>query len=74
MKQIKSLGHRADQAKGFVALPKRWIVERTNRLTKPLPPPRQRLGKSQPQRSGFLHLASIRFMLRKLCTRPKLLG
>ena len=58
---------RCDQAKGFVVLPKRWIVERTiawlNRC--------RRLAKDWENlnRKGlaFLRLASIRFMLRKLC-------
>jgi transposase len=58
---------RADQAKGFVILPKRWIVERTigwlNRC--------RRLAKDWENRTrnalAFLHLASIRLMLRKLC-------
>ena len=58
---------RSDQAKGFVVLPKRWIVERTfawlNRC--------RRLAKDWEnlnQRAlAFLRLASIRLMLRKLC-------
>jgi putative transposase len=58
---------RSDSAKGFVQLPKRWIVERTiawlNRC--------RRLAKDWENlnRSGlaFLKLASIRLMLRKLC-------
>ena len=58
---------RPDQAKGFVQLPKRRIVERTvawlNRC--------RRLAKDWENlnRSGlaFLKLASIRLMLRKLC-------
>jgi putative transposase len=58
---------RPDQAKGFVQLPKRWIVEPTiawlNRC--------RRLAKDWKNltRSGlaFLKLASIRLMLRKLC-------
>ena len=37
-------------------------------LAQSLPPPRQGLGKSQPQCSlSFLKFASIRLMLRKLC-------
>ena len=67
MKQIKSLGHPADQAKGFVVLPKRWIVERTiawlNRCRR-LAKDRENLNRNA---LAFLHLASIRFMLRKLC-------
>jgi putative transposase len=58
---------RPHQAKGFVHLPKRWIVERTiawlNRC--------RRLAKDWENlnRKGlaFLRLASIRLMLRKLC-------
>ena len=58
---------RRDQAKGFVALPKRWIVERTlawlNR--------NRRLAKDFENRMryalAFVHLASIRLMVRKLC-------
>ena len=58
---------RSDAVKGFVALPKRWIVERSiawlNRC--------RRLAKDWENLnlSGltFLRLASIRLMLRKLC-------
>ncbi len=58
---------RSDQVKGFVALPKRWIVERTiawlNRC--------RRLAKDWENLNrnalAFLKLASIRLMLRKLC-------
>ncbi len=58
---------RSDRAKGFVVLSKRWIVERTlawlNRC--------RRLAKDWENRNrkalAFLHLASIRLMLRKLC-------
>jgi transposase len=58
---------RSDQIKGFVTLPKRWIVERSiawlNRC--------RRLAKDWENlnRNGlaFLKLASIRLMLRKLC-------
>jgi len=57
---------RSDQIKGFVALPKRWIVERTiawlNRC--------RRLAKDWENLNrtalAFLKLASIRLMLRKL--------
>ncbi len=58
---------RSDQAKGFVALPKRWIVERTigwlgrcRRLAKDW----ECLNRKA---LAFLKLASIRLMLRKLC-------
>ena len=58
---------RSDHAKGFVRLPKRWIVERTiawlNRC--------RRLAKDWENLNrnalAFLKLASIRLMLRKLC-------
>ena len=58
---------RSDRTNGFVVLPKRWIVERTlawlNRC--------RRLAKDWENRNrkalAFLHLASIRLMLRKLC-------
>ena len=58
---------RADQAKGFVVLPRRWVVERTfawlNRC--------RRLAKDwetlNQKARAFLLLASIRLMLRKLC-------
>jgi transposase len=58
---------RSAQAKGFVQLPKRWIVERTiawlNRC--------RRLAKDWENLNrnalAFLKLASIRLMLRKLC-------
>jgi putative transposase len=58
---------RHDQRKGFVALPKRWIVERTlawlNRC--------RRLAKDFENRiryaMAFVSLASVRLMLRKLC-------
>ena len=58
---------RSDQAKGFVTLPKRWIVERTiawlNRC--------RRLAKDWENLNFtalmFLRFASIRLMLRTLC-------
>jgi putative transposase len=58
---------RSDQVKGFVVLPKRWIVERTlawlNR--------NRRLAKDFENRlryaMAFVRLASIRLMVRKLC-------
>ena len=55
------------EAKGFIVLPKRWIVERTlawlnrcRRLAKDL----ENLNRTA---LAFLRLASIRLMLRKLC-------
>ena len=58
---------RSDQAKGFVVLPRRWVVERTiawlNRC--------RRLAKDWENLNrkalAFLRLAAIRLMLRKLC-------
>jgi transposase len=58
---------RSDHVKGFVVLPKRWIVERTiawlNRC--------RRLAKDWENLNrnalAFLKLASIRLMLRKIC-------
>ena len=58
---------RSDQAKGFVVLPRRWVVERTiawlNRC--------RRLAKDWENLNrkalAFLRLASTRLMLRKLC-------
>ena len=58
---------RSDHAKGFVQLPKRWIVERTiawlNRC--------RRLAKDWENLNrtaiAFLKFASVRLMLRKLC-------
>ena len=58
---------RSDQAKGFVVLPKRWVVEgtfaglgRCTRLAKDC----ENLNRKA---LAFLRLASIRLMLRKLC-------
>ena len=59
---------RSDRVTGFVVLPKRWIVERSiawlNRC--------RRLAKDWENLNrnalGFLTLASIRLMLRKLCS------
>ncbi|MGH7962278.1 MAG: IS5 family transposase [Candidatus Binatia bacterium] len=58
---------RSAQRKGFVVLPKRWLVERSiawlNRC--------RRLAKDFENRTrsalAFVHLASIRLMVRKLC-------
>lgn len=58
---------RSDKAKGFQALPKRWIVERTFAWLGRC----RRLGKDYENQTRnaliFLKLASIRLMLRKLC-------
>ena len=61
---------RSDQVKGFVVIPRRWVVERTlawlNRC--------RRLAKDfenlTRMATAFLKLASIRMMLRRLCN-PK---
>jgi transposase len=57
---------RSDQAKGFVVLPKRWIVERTFAWLGRC----RRLAKDweclNRKALAFLRLASIRLMLRKL--------
>ena len=58
---------RSDRLKGFIVIPKRWVVERTfawlNRC--------RRLAKDweclNRKALAFLRLASIRLMLRKLC-------
>ena len=59
---------RSDAAKGFVVLPKRWVVERTFAWLGRC----RRLAKDWEclNRKGlaFLRLASIRLMLRKLCS------
>ena len=64
---LTEIVRRCDQLKGFTVLPKRWIVERTigwlgrcRRLAKDW----ENLNHSA---RAFLHLASIRLMLRKLC-------
>jgi len=64
---VTEIVRRCDQAKGFVVLPKRWIVERTigwlgrcRRLAKDW----ENLNHNA---LAFLRLASIRLMLRKLC-------
>jgi transposase len=64
---VTEIVRRCDQAKGFVVLPKRWIVERTigwlgrcRRLAKDW----ENLNHNA---LAFLRLASIRLMLRRLC-------
>jgi transposase len=70
MRQVNvEIVKRSDSAKGFIILPKRWIVERTigwlNRC--------RRLAKDWEclNRSAlaFLRWASIRMMIRKLCQK-----
>jgi transposase len=74
--QKKALPHlateivkRSDQAQGFEVLPRRWVVERTfawlgrcRRLAKDF----ENLTRNA---LAFVRLASIRMMLRKLCSR-----
>lgn len=68
MKQVDvEIVKRSDAAKGFVVLPRRWVVERTfawfgrcGRLAKDW----ECLNRKA---LAFLRLASIRLMLRKLC-------
>lgn len=68
LKQVQvEIVKRSDQTKGFVVLPRRWVVERTfawlNRC--------RRLAKDwenlNRQALNFLKLASIRLMLRRTC-------
>ena len=58
---------RSDHAKGFVALPKRWIVERTFASLGRC----RRLAKDweclNAKALAFLKLASIRLMIRRIC-------
>jgi transposase len=68
MKQVDvEIVKRSDAAKGFVVLPKRWVVERTFAWFGRC----RRLAKDWEclNRKGlaFLRLASIRLMLRKRC-------
>jgi transposase len=58
---------RSDHAKGFVVLPKHWIVERTIawlNLCRRLAKDWENLNRKA---LAFLRLASIRLMFRKLC-------
>jgi transposase len=64
---VTEIVRRSDRAKGFVVLPKRWIVERTigwfgrcRRLARDW----ENLNHNA---LAFIRLASIRLMLRKLC-------
>jgi len=60
---------RSDQAKGFVVLPKRWVVERTLSWLSRC----RRLVRNHElyHRTGgaFIRLAMIRLMLRRLCAQ-----
>jgi len=64
---VTEIVKRSDAAKGFEVLPRRWVVERTfswlgrcRRLAKDF----ENLNRKA---LAFLHLASIRLMLRRLC-------
>jgi transposase len=61
---------RSDQAKGFVVLPKRWVVERTFAWIGRC----RRLAKDweclNHKARSFVQLASIRLMLRRLGRKP----
>ena len=61
---------RSDQAEGFEILPKRWVVERTFAWLGRC----RRLAKDFENMTrialAFVKLASIRFMLRRLCKNP----
>jgi putative transposase len=58
---------RSDQAKGFVVLPKRWLVERTLAWLSRC----RRLSKDWENHNykarTFLLMASVRLMVRRLC-------
>ena len=61
---------RSDQAKGFVVLPKRWIVERTLAWISRF----RRLARDFERHArtvaAFVRLAMIRIMLRRLVANP----
>jgi transposase len=67
LKSPSEIVKRSDQARRFVVLPKRWIVERTFAWLGRC----RRLAKDweclDRKALAFLKLASIRLMLRKLC-------
>ena len=65
---VTEIVKRSDQAKGFEVIPRRWVVERTfawlgrcRRLTKDF----ENLTRNA---LAFIYLASIRLMMRKLCS------
>jgi transposase len=62
---------RSDKAKGFVVLPKRWVVERTFAWLGRC----RRLAKDweclNQIAHAFMQLASVRLMLRRLCRTAK---
>jgi len=66
---VTEIVKRSDAVKGFEVIPKRWVVERTlawlgrcRRLSKDW----ENLNRKA---LAFLHLASIRLMLRRLCNQ-----
>ncbi len=65
---VTEIVKRSDQAQGFEVIPRRWVVERTfawlgrcRRLAKDF----ENLTRNA---LAFIHLASIRLMVRKLCS------
>ena len=58
---------RSDHAKGFVVLPKRWVVERTFAWLGRCRRRAKDWENLNRKALAFLRLASIRLMLRKLC-------
>ena len=65
---VTEIVRRCDQAKGFVVLPKRWIVERTIGWLGPMSSVLTKDWENLNHTAlAFLRLASIRLMLRKLC-------
>ena len=66
---VTEIVKRSDTAKGFEVLPRRWVVERTFSWLGRC----RRLAKDFENRNrkalAFLHLASIRLMLRKICSK-----
>ena len=58
---------RSDQARGFTVLPRRWIVERTIAWLNRCPRLAKDCERKNRKARAFMLLASIRFMLRKLC-------
>ena len=57
---------RSDQVKGFVVLPKRWIVERTLAWLNRCRPLAKDFENRLRYALAFVHLAAIRLMVRKL--------
>jgi transposase len=60
---------RSDQAKGFILLPKRRIVERTIAWLNRCRRPAKDWGNLNRRAFSLLHLTSIRRMLKRLCRK-----